>query len=268
MQNRPHITIIGQGFVGSAYKSFLQERAHVTVWDCTYSEDYPTEEIARSQLAMICVGTPRLKTGACDVSAVRKALKDLPQGPLVSIRSTVPPGTTKTLTEEFQRSITFAPEYIGETGSNHAWGSNIDKVPHFILGGDAESRRSTLRVLKPILPKAIRIFECSSTEAEVIKLMENAFLATKVAFVNELYDYSQALGCDWQKVRGGWLQDPRIGLSHTKVFPNSRGFSGSCLPKDLSSLIHEMKTLKIDPIMMCGVRDSNRRIRNEHYTDE
>lgn len=256
-----HISIIGNGFVGSAHAKFLAGKAKLTIWDKKSNNPYPIDDVAESDLVIVCVNTPTLPSGECDISFVCEAVKSIPLGPTVLIRSTIPPGTTQQLEKKFQRHITFAPEYIGETGVRHAWGDDLSRVPHFILGGTSEARRTTLEVLAPLLPKGVEIFQCTSTEAEVIKLMENAFLATKVAFVNELYDYCVAIDADWEAVREGWIKDVRIGQSHTCVYVDSRGFGGSCLPKDLKSLEFEMKRHGIDPILVQGVLQSNSRVR-------
>ena len=70
--------------------------------------------------------------------------------------------------------------------------------------------------------------------------MENCFLATKVAFVNQFYDISAAFGVDFQELRTLWLADPRVGDSHSSV-TDERGFRGRCLPKDVSALAAAMK---------------------------
>lgn len=66
--------------------------------------------------------------------------------------------------------------------------------------------------------------------------MENAYLATKVTFCNEMYDIAQAYGIDYDELREIWLLDPRINRSHTFVYEDDRGYGGSCFPKDMSAL--------------------------------
>ncbi len=68
--------------------------------------------------------------------------------------------------------------------------------------------------------------------------MENAFLAMKVSFCNEMYDIASVLGVDYNELRELWLLDPRIGRSHTFVFPDDRGYGGACLPKDVKALVN------------------------------
>jgi UDP-glucose 6-dehydrogenase len=67
--------------------------------------------------------------------------------------------------------------------------------------------------------------------------MENAFLATKVAFVNQFYDLARAYGVNYNELREVWLADERVGRSHTMV-TEERGYRGRCLPKDMAAIIH------------------------------
>jgi UDPglucose 6-dehydrogenase len=70
--------------------------------------------------------------------------------------------------------------------------------------------------------------------------MENCFLATKVAFVNQFFDIASAFDVDYLELRKLWLADPRVGESHTSV-TEERGFRGRCLPKDISAMISGMQ---------------------------
>jgi len=79
-------------------------------------------------------------------------------------------------------------------------------------------------------------YACSAVEAEIIKYMENSFLTTKVAFVNQFYDIANLFGADWHRVREGWLLDERVGRAFSAVFADNRGFGGKCLPKDISAI--------------------------------
>jgi UDP-glucose 6-dehydrogenase len=67
--------------------------------------------------------------------------------------------------------------------------------------------------------------------------MENSFYAVKVMFCNEFFDIARAHGVQYQELREIWLADPRISRDHTFVYPENRGFSGKCLPKDVSAII-------------------------------
>jgi UDPglucose 6-dehydrogenase len=94
-----------------------------------------------------------------------------------------------------------------------------------------------------------------------VKYMENSFLATKVAFVNEFYEICRSFGADWHAVREGWLLDPRIGRSHSAVFTANRGFDGKCLPKDVNAIVRAASEVGYRPALLAEVLASNARFR-------
>ena len=103
----------------------------------------------------------------------------------------------------------------------------------------------------------------SSDESEAIKYFSNVFLAYKVAYFNKIYDFCQAVGIDYNKVREGVTGDSRIGKSHTQVpgIDNDRGFGGTCFPKDLNSLITQFDERNINCDMLKEVWLYNEEIR-------
>jgi UDPglucose 6-dehydrogenase len=82
----------------------------------------------------------------------------------------------------------------------------------------------------------LNYYRTTALSAELCKYMENCFLATKVAFVNQFYDIAMALGVEFDELRRLWLLDPRVGVSHSAVTAE-RGFRGRCLPKDVAALV-------------------------------
>jgi len=103
-------------------------------------------------------------------------------------------------------------------------------------------------------------------EAELIKYMENSFLATKVTFVNEYYDIVTRYGADWHRVREGWLLDGRIGRPHTTVFRDRRGYSGKCLPKDVQAITRAAEEdLGYSARLLKQVIDVNHRMNELNY---
>lgn len=93
--------------------------------------------------------------------------------------------------------------------------------------------------------------------------MENSFLAAKVIFCNEIYDIANALGVDYNMAREVWLSDPRIGRSHTFVYKNNRGYGGSCLPKDIASLVFQANSVQIDPTLLKTIIQKNKQYKTE-----
>jgi UDPglucose 6-dehydrogenase len=180
----------------------------------------------------------------------------------VLLKSTVPPGTTEQLIAETGKSICFSPEYIRETHyRGDDWNRDIISEPFTILGGAPEIRQWFIRVLTPFYGPSQLWFQCSAREAEVIKYMENSWLATKVTFVNEFYEICHAMGADWHTVREGWLLDPRVGRSHTAVFEDERGYGGKCLPKDVNAIIAAASALGLEVKLMESVNEANEKFR-------
>ena len=93
-----------------------------------------------------------------------------------------------------------------------------------------------------------RVPSTDAKTAELCKYMENAFLATKVAFVNQFYDLAEAWGVDYTELRELWLEDERIGRSHTLV-TEERGYRGRCLPKDMAAIIQAARQVGGAPLL-------------------
>jgi UDPglucose 6-dehydrogenase len=255
------LAIIGMGTVGRAMRTLFEGRAELITYDRATDTQYPAEELASCDIAMVCVDTPSAPDGSCDTSNVEQAVAQLPIE-RVLLRSTVPPGTTDRLTHQFGKRICFAPEYIGEgTYLTASWGGNAGDIPFFIIGGPPEDRRWMLDRLVGILGPERVYYQCSAVEAEVVKYMENSFLATKVAFVNEFAQICEMVGADWHTVREGWLLDPRVGRAHSAYFPDQPGFDGKCLPKDVRAIVASASAAGYHPGLLQAVLDANDRHR-------
>jgi len=188
-------------------------------------------------VAFISVPTPMKPDGSCDVSIVEQSIKNWERWvKLFIIRSTVTPGTTFALSEKYGARVVFQPEYIGETLGHPMLEPARD--PFIILGGKPEDTALAAEFWSRVLHANSRIRQVNSVTAEVCKYMENAFLGTKVIFVNEFARLARKLGLDYLTLREAWLDDPRVGRSHSFAYEGNPGFSGKCLPKDLNSIVN------------------------------
>jgi UDPglucose 6-dehydrogenase len=256
------IAIIGMGHVGKAMHGLLREHAEIVTYDTATAEGYPARELAACDAGIICVDTPKGEGGACDTTHVRDAVETLPISTIL-IRSTIPPGTTDLLASATGKQICFSPEYVGESTYHHPfWPDGDQDVPFLILGGDPPARRQFIDLLQPVLGPTRTYFQCTAVEAETIKYMENAYLATKITFVTEFRKICEAFGADWHTVREGWLLDPRIESAHTAAFASMPGFSGKCLPKDLAAIIRAATDAGYIPGLLNEVLHSNQRFRD------
>jgi UDPglucose 6-dehydrogenase len=253
------VGIIGMGTVGRTISEQFGRHSETVEYDLTHGEPYPQADLVACHFAVICVSSPSRSDGGCDVSMVEEAVRRVPVD-YVLIKSTIAPGTTDRLIAETGKSICFSPEYIGESEWS-PWNNDAASVPFFIIGGVPATRTWFLDRLAPILGPDRSIHACNAIEAELIKYMENSFLATKLSFVNEFYEICHAFGADWHAVREGWLRDPRIGRSHTVVFPDDRGFGGRCLPKDVTAIIRAAGEVGYQAELLREVIDCNHRFR-------
>ncbi|MEA2719826.1 MAG: UDPglucose 6-dehydrogenase [Candidatus Eremiobacteraeota bacterium] len=233
------IGVVGHGTVGSALARFFERpgRHDVAVYDA-FLEPYASAErlaaVDACDIAFVAVPTPfDPRSGSCDVSAVRDVVVrlDVP----LCIKSTVPPGTTDALVRETGKRIGFSPEYLGESES-HPW-READDCGFLVVAGDATVRALVRSAYASSSASELRYLEAADARAaELAKYMENCYLATKVAFVNQFADLAAQAHVDFDEVRSIFLLDPRVGESHTRVTAD-RGFGGRCLPKDLAALV-------------------------------
>lgn len=264
--NNFKISIIGYGYVGRAYHLMFKD---ALIYD-PFVKDIQTaskEEINQTDLAIICVPTPTAEDGkSCDTSIVEDTFKWL-KTPLVLIKSTVRPGTTEKLARSYGHGdVCFSPEYVGEGN----YFMPFWKYPHpndptlhdfMIVGGEKEATEKMVDIFESLRGPHIRYFQTDAKTAEVIKYMENMFIATKVTFVNEMYEVCKSIGVDWHTVREGWLLDSRVDRNFTAVRLNKRGYEGKCLPKDTKALISTSEESGYDPKFLKSVTENNNRIR-------
>ncbi|MGA2876318.1 MAG: hypothetical protein ABSE82_12360, partial [Nitrososphaerales archaeon] len=245
---------------------WLQVEYDLTLFDVKSGSPYPSEEVSSCDIEFICVGTPEASDGSCDMSQVEAAL-DQSTSPLIILKSTVPPGTTRRFVERTHRKIVHSPELFGELKSSSAYWTNESDMPFTILGGEPEVVAEAKGKLEQLRGDSHVFFSCSSTESELIKYMENCYLAMKVSFCNEFYSLAKVLELDWESVREGWLLDPRVGESHTVVYADDPGFGGRCLPKDTRSITAFARDLGHNLPIMQACIETNDRIRKNFFSD-
>jgi UDPglucose 6-dehydrogenase len=254
------IGLIGRGYVGSAVERLFAPRHDLVSWDVADESDRPDAELEACDVVVVCVGTPQGADGQLDTSSVTEVVASL-STPRFLVKSTVPPGTIDALAAS-GKEVCYWPEYVGQSSyHNPYFPSEIAEVPFVILGGEPPITRWCLELLQPLLGPTKTYYRCTAVEAEVIKLTENAFFATKVTFVNEIKRICDAVGADWDTVREGWLLDPRVERMHTLVFPDAPGFGGACLPKDVSGLVAAARDAGYGPDFLAEVLASNERFR-------
>jgi UDPglucose 6-dehydrogenase len=193
------------------------------------------ELFASSEIAFVCVDTPPSASGDADLSRVEAALEAIPAGTnsVLVMKSTVPPGTgerlRRTLDERGLERVAYAsnPEFLRE-GSAVADFVHPDRV---VVGADEPEVGERIAALYRPFGGAELITDVTS--AEMIKHASNAFLATKISFINEIANVCEEVGANVDQVALGMGLDVRIGSSFLRP---GLGFGGSCFPKDVAAL--------------------------------
>jgi UDPglucose 6-dehydrogenase len=259
MKLKPKAAIIGYGYVGKAVHEFLAHSYDTVIYDPPQGHD-DKEAANACDFAVVCVPTPMQPGGAVDLSYIEETILWL-RTPLIIIKSTVPPGTTATL--KSGSLICFSPEYIGEGNYPVPYWQNI---PHptemryhsfHIFGGVKEATNAAIEYWKRAAGPFAKFYECDSTTAELVKYSENSWIATKVTYVNELYDIAETFGVDFNELRELWLLDERVGRSHTLVYKGRRGFDGKCIPKDTNGIVAAAKAKGYTPELLQSVLKVN-----------
>jgi len=186
---------------------------------------------AEARIFFSCVDTPPLPSGEADLARVWSVVEDLgaPEGATLVMKSTVPVGTGETIRGRLDPAVGYVsnPEFLSEA-------RGIEDFMHpdrIVIGSFDEEHGDRVAALYDTLDAPI--VRTSVASAEMIKLASNAFLATRISFVNEIANVSEAVGADVDEVVGGMGLDRRIGSSYLRP---GIGYGGSCFPKDVSFL--------------------------------
>jgi len=190
------------------------------------------EALEGARLLFCCVDTPPTYSGDADLSRVQAVMSQL-RGDgdhALVMKSTVPAGTGRAIRREAPKlAYVSCPEFLKE-GSAVDDFLHPDRVVVGVDGGDGWAADGVEEIYRPLGGELVRTDVAS---AEMIKLASNAFLATKISFVNEIANVCEEVGADVSEVARGMGLDQRIGPSFLRA---GIGYGGSCFPKDVSAL--------------------------------
>jgi UDPglucose 6-dehydrogenase len=190
------------------------------------------EVLGAARLLFVCVDTPPTYSGDADLSRVRAVVHELREGGdhVLVMKSTVPAGTGASIQRDLPGvAYVSCPEFLKE-GSAVTDFLEPDRV---VVGQDGPDRSAAEAVAALYEPLGTEIVHTDVASAEMIKLASNAFLATKISFINEIANVSEEVGADVSEVARGMGLDERIGSSFLRA---GIGYGGSCFPKDVSAL--------------------------------
>jgi GDP-mannose 6-dehydrogenase len=229
------------------------------------------QAVDQADVSLVCVGTPSTAHGATDLSHIRHAVSDIAaalrhgRAPAagrhsIVIRSTVPPGTVEDVVAPamgtalagtgLAAGLAMCPEFLREgTGVADFYS------PPFIVAGTSDPHTAdTLTSLFSFLSQPVQIVDVRTAEA--LKYACNAFHATKVSFTNELSRLFRLLGADSRQVMSLFCQDSVLNISPSYLRPGF-AFGGSCLPKDVRSLLHLGRINGADMPLLAGALATN-----------
>ena len=227
---------IGQGYVGKNYADDFEKRGYSPI---RYSLEEPfihnKAAIGDCDIVFIAVPTPSTPTGF-DATIVEGALSLLKDGTVAVIKSTVLPGTISTWQEKYPAlTILFSPEFLREataaTDAAHPYTNIIGYAK------ETEASVQAANLVMSILPDAKTKIFCTSTEAEIIKYLQNVSGYINIITFNIFYDLAQKLGADWGPILEAMQADPDVPSRFANpVHKSGRGAGGHCLIKDMAAL--------------------------------
>ncbi len=233
--------IVGHGFVGTAVDHGFTRDVQKFIVDPKHNSTNNIDDLIvfRPDATFVSVPTPQLETGECNTAILDDVMQQLNKhkGHLVIIKSTVPAYKLQALQEEcVDIRIVYNPEFLTE--KNHI--EDFRNPNMHVFGGKLSDTEELEKLYKEHSTcNPCPVYKTDIVTASMVKYCINSFLATKVTFMNEMYDVLKASrGTDWQTFTKIIQTDPRMGNTPMKVPGNDgqRGYAGSCFPKDTSAL--------------------------------
>jgi len=236
-----------------------------------------TDALDQADVSLVCVGTPSTAQGGTDLRHLRRAVDDIVAAlrivrppdsgrHSVVIRSTVPPGTVgdmviPVLTDglagaEVAIGAAMCPEFLRE-GSGIA---DFHESPFLVIGTDDPRVAETVTTLFGCGDRPVHVVDIRTAEA--LKYACNAFHAIKVSFANEMSRLFRLLDVDSRKVMSLFCEDQVLNISPAYLRPGF-AFGGSCLPKDVRSLLHLARMNSVDLPLLVGALATNELVINE-----
>lgn len=254
-----HIPIYEPGLDNLVAKNLQAERLHFTT-------DLPAA-IDQALVIFLAVGTPPREDGAADLRFVEEAARSIAQllnsYKVIVTKSTVPVGTgehlRRLIKENLRQTVNFGivsnPEFLREGAAIN----DFMRPDRIVIGSRDEEAVAIMRDLyRPLSLIEVPFVITSVEAAELSKYAANAFLATKISFINEIANLCDKIGCDVHDVARAMGMDNRIGRKFLHPGP---GFGGSCFPKDTSALVSVARQFNSESLIVDAVIEVNHRQR-------
>ena len=250
--------VCGYGMVGQATAKLFGIKKHYDIDEGR--SNCKIEDLSELRYIFICLPTPIMEDHTYLVSDIRQIVSQiaaLGTEKYFIIRSTVPSGFADSLASEIHsESIVSNPEFLSEA----TWENDTKFPPFVLIGAKSAEVREKMAGLYRSRIKHAPIIMTDNITAETAKLALNSLFASKVVFSNQIYDYCQKVGANYEKVKEILTKHPYGIKNHTSVwFNEQRGVRGRCLPKDLEAFAY----LTESPLLM-KVKEINDEIVNQN----
>ena len=225
-----------------------------------------------SEFVFISVPTPADEHGKIYLGILEECLNDIEKvsqnaDTIFLIRSTTIPGTTRILQKKHPKlKLVFNPEFLTERSAKF----DFINQSRFVIGHNGNhysmmQAESFSDLIRDRFGDCVAVMETSYETAELIKYMSNCFFATKVSFMNEMYQIAEKIDANWDEAVSGFVSDGRIGHSHLGVpgHDGKFGFGGSCFPKDIQAMIDFAEKFGVNPSVLKGTWKKNLEVRPE-----
>jgi len=254
------LVIAGLGYVGKAHHFWFSKKVEELVAaDPAINELNVADVIEGADGLICCVSTPEASDGSCNISNIESVINQTPSNVQIIIRSTISIEGWESLKKNYRNhKLTYCPEFLRAA----KWESDFMINQQLWMGGEARN----IQFWHDVFIKVLEHLTVGVVDPKVLiagKNFRNSFLATKVAFFNQIYDYCQAKGIDYGQTAEMICVDPRIGGSHTAI-TKERGFGGHCFPKDTQAIV---KSAEKDSVELSIIKEAiayNKLIRNSN----
>jgi len=253
------IGIIGLGAVGTANNNGFERVGHYVVGhDKRLLTDI--NDIIDTKVVFICVPTPSLEDGKCDVSIVTSVIDELNEmnyDGVVAIRSTCYPGFTQSMIDKYKNlTITFVPEFLRERSATEDFIHNHNLLA---VGTSNEEVFNIITHAHGSLPK--HTVQLTPTEAELLKYYNNVYAAARVIFANIMYELCDKLDCDYSRIKNAYIKTGKATDMYLDVNEGMRGYGGMCLPKDTKAIAALLDEHNIDFEMINAIDADNSKLK-------
>jgi UDPglucose 6-dehydrogenase len=254
------IGLLGRGTVGKAVYEGLEYLGHeMSFFDPAY-EGSRIDDVLGTDCVFICVPTDQSDNGDCDTSIVDRVVAELASANykgLVSIKSTVIPGTTDRLQKQHPGlRMSMVPEFLRAKSALADFVYNHDLL---VVGTYTREDANMLIEIHGSFPE--NVARVSPTEAEVIKYFNNVHHAMSVTFANITYDVCNKLDANYMNVYKAITKRDCINPAYLMANKNMRGYGGHCLPKDTAAWNNLIKKLELPYTLIQSVIDDNEKVK-------